>query len=100
MRAAKGCRFNPAYRPTLALPELEALQQQRDTVTRFMASGGIDRQSPPPPRGADDRFGDQKEDEDLAEQEPEDNPSAKMTMTTPAASPWPRRRPPRPGAKT
>src|SRR5438046_5125740 len=41
--AKKERRFNPAYRPLLALDELEALQERAGTVTHFQSSGMSDR---------------------------------------------------------
>lgn len=38
MKLKKERRFNPAYRPFLAMDELEALQELRDSVTHFDAS--------------------------------------------------------------
>ena len=42
-KAKKERRFNPAYRPLLALDELEALQERADTVTHFGSNGLSDR---------------------------------------------------------
>ncbi|MBA3833502.1 MAG: hypothetical protein H0X34_16735 [Chthoniobacterales bacterium] len=42
-KVKKERRFNPAYRPFLALDELEALQERADTVTHFTGSGMSDR---------------------------------------------------------
>ncbi len=42
-KVRKERRFNPAYRPLLALDELEALQERAGTVTHFGASGMSDR---------------------------------------------------------